>query len=112
MGFVLSNMERAYELFSSAKDFDGDPILGGRISKWKKATTAFQLKVLMHLSKKESDVDLNVKERFARIVALGSLMESNDDNLQMKYADERILCIFSITQILNTPVMPCFVLLC
>ena len=88
MGFVLSDLERAYELFSSAKDFDGDPILGGSISKWKKATTAFQLKVLMHLSKKESDVDLNVKERFARIVASGSLMESNDDNLQMKYADK------------------------
>lgn len=48
MGFVLSDLERAYELFSSAKDFDGDPIPGGSISKWKKATTAFQLKVLMH----------------------------------------------------------------
>lgn len=42
----------------------------------------------MHLSKKESDADLKVKERFARIVASGSLMESNEDNLQMKYADK------------------------
>lgn len=88
MNFILSDLETAYELFSTAKDFDGDPILGGSISKWKKATTAFQLKVLMHLSKKESDADLKVKERFARIVASGSLMESNEDNLQMKYADK------------------------
>lgn len=42
----------------------------------------------MHLSKKESDADLKVKEHFARIVASGSLMESNEDNLQMKYADK------------------------
>ncbi len=41
MNFILSDLETAYELFSTAKDFDGDPILGGSISKWKKATTAF-----------------------------------------------------------------------
>ena len=88
MNFVLADLDEAYRLFSDAKDFTGDPFLGGKVKAWKKITTALQLKVLMHLSKKEADPDLKVKERFAEIVATRSLMESNDDNFQMKYADK------------------------
>lgn len=88
MGFILDDLSRAYELFSNGKDFSGDPILGGEIARWKKATTALQLKVLMHLSKKEGDTDLNIKQRFAGIVSSGSLMESNADNLQMIFMDK------------------------
>lgn len=88
MSFILDDLSRAYELFSNGKDFTGDPIMGGEIARWKKVTTAFQLKVLMHLSKKEGDADLNIKQRFAGIVSSGSLMESNADNLQMIYMDK------------------------
>lgn len=88
MMFVLKDLAEAYRLFSEAKNFSGDPLLGGDVKLWKKATTALQLKVLMHLSKKESDTDLKVKEHFATIASTGSLMESNSDNLQMKYADK------------------------
>lgn len=42
----------------------------------------------MYFLKKESDVDLKVKECFVWIVVLGSLMELNEDNLQMKYVDK------------------------
>lgn len=88
MLFVLSDLEKAYDFFSRARDFAGDPILNGHVEKWKKVVTAFQLKVLLHLSKKEADADLQVKERFARIVSSSSLMESNEDNLQLVYSDK------------------------
>lgn len=85
---VLSDLEKSYLLFSSAKPFAGDPIFKGDIKLWKKTVTAFQLKVLMHLSKKESDTDLKPKERFAQLVKSGSLMTSNKDNFQLVYSDK------------------------
>lgn len=85
---VLEDLEEAYALFSFAKNFDGDPIFGGDTEKWKKTVTAFELKVLMHLCKKESDPDLNVKGRFAKLVASNPLMESNDDNFQLVYSNK------------------------
>lgn len=88
MGFVLKDLDEAYRLFSEAQNFDGDPFLNGKVNSWKKATRAFELKVLMHLSKKEADSDLKIKEKFASIVAEGDLMVSNDDNLEMKFADK------------------------
>lgn len=88
MAFVLQDLDKAYELFSVAKDFDGDSFLGGSVKVWKKVTRAFELKVLMSLSKKADDADLNIKNKFAQIVAEGDLMSSNDDNLQIKYADK------------------------
>lgn len=88
MQLVLADLEKAAGYFSVASDFEGDPLLGGSAAKWRKAVTAFQLKVLMHLSKKEADADLRVKERFARLVSSGPLMESNDDNLQLAYSEK------------------------
>lgn len=79
---ILNDLDKAYESFSLAKNFVGDPILKGNVSKWKKTVTAFRLKVLINLSKKEADPDLKVKERFAQLVQSGTLMESNDDNFQ------------------------------
>lgn len=88
MQLILTDLEKAYELFSNAQDFAGDPILNGDVEKWKKITTAFELKVLLHLSKKEADPDLKVKDRFARLVASAPLMTSNEDNFQLTYADK------------------------
>ena len=88
MQFVLNDLEKSYELFSAAKPFEGDPILNGDIEKWKKVVTAFELKVLMNLSHRESDTDLRIKERFASLVASRPLMESNSDNFQLVYADK------------------------
>lgn len=85
---ILDDLDKAYESFSVASNFSGDPILKGNTEKWKKTVTAFRLKVLINLSKKESDPDLKVKERFARLVSSASLMESNDDNFQLVYADK------------------------
>lgn len=87
---VLADLEHAYASFSeaSAIAFEGDPIYGGDKDKWKKATTALQLKVLINLSKRSDDSDLNVKSRFASIVSSESLMTSNADNFQLTYENK------------------------
>lgn len=85
---VLNDLDKAYELFSNAKNFYGDPLHNGDTEKWKKITSAFQLKVLMYLSLKDQDGDLKIKERFAKVFSSNSLMTSNTDNLQLFYADK------------------------
>ena len=49
---VLDDLEEAYTLFNNATDFDGDPIFNGSSEKWKKTVVAFEMKVLINLSKK------------------------------------------------------------
>ncbi|MDR2917021.1 MAG: SusD/RagB family nutrient-binding outer membrane lipoprotein [Tannerella sp.] len=87
---ILNDLEEAYKCFAAANEtaFDGDIIFNGNRDSWKKTVTAFQLKVLMNLSKKESDSDVNVKSRFANVVQNGSLMTSNADNFQLTYKDQ------------------------
>lgn len=85
---VLDDLEKASALFATARDFEGDPLYRGNVKNWQKATDAFRLKVLMYLSKKESDADLKVKERFREIVKNGALFESNEDNLQLEFEDK------------------------
>jgi hypothetical protein len=83
---ILNDLDEAYNYFSRAnRAFEGDIIYDGNPEKWKIAVSAFKLKVLLYLSKKESDADLNVKQRFAQIVSERPLMTSNSDNFQLTY---------------------------
>ena len=84
---VLSDLEEAQSFFASGNSFEGDPVLNGDPEKWRKVCVAFELKVLMNLSKKVNDADLQVKERFARLATSENLMASNDDNLQLVYSN-------------------------
>lgn len=86
---ILEDLDKAYTLFSNTKGkLEGDIIFNGDLQKWKKTVTAMQLKVLISLSKKESDADMNIKQRFANIVSNQDLMESNADNFQLTYGTE------------------------
>jgi hypothetical protein len=84
---ILDDLDAAYEHFSNATgNFEGDIThFNGSLDKWKRAVSALQLKALINLSKKEADPDLNVKGRFAQIVADRQLMRSNEDNVQIDY---------------------------
>lgn len=86
--YLLKDLDRAYELMSGATDFTGDPVLGGKHAKWAKIITALELRVLINLSGKVDDSDLNVRQKFAQVVARGDLMESNDDNLQLVFSSK------------------------
>lgn len=79
---ILGELKSAEAQFAAGRAFTGDIIYDGDVAKWRKASNAFQLKVLMSLSKK---ITPEQKSRFAEIVAAGNLMESNDDNLQVVY---------------------------
>ena len=85
---ILADLEKSELLFSQSKDFEGDPIHEGNIEKWEKTVNAFRLKVLINLSKKETDSELNIKNKFAQIVTAGNLMQTNADNFQLVYADK------------------------
>ena len=84
---ILEDLEEARSLFEHGDNFDGDPILNGDPQLWKRTVAAFELKVLINLSKKEDDQDLNVKQRFAEIEASSDLLTSNDDNFQLVYSN-------------------------
>jgi hypothetical protein len=66
----------------------GDIYYGNDLRKWRKAVNSFKLRVLIQLSKKESDADLNIKAEFVKILSNKSkypLFESNADNLAYVY---------------------------
>ena len=66
----------------------GDIYFNNDLSKWQKTVNAYRLRLLIHLSKKAGDADLNVKGQFADITGNPGkypLMESNGDNLQYNY---------------------------
>ena len=85
---VLAELDKANELFGQGIPFDGDPLLDGDPLKWQKVVNTFKVKVLINLYLHDSDSDLNVKEQFAELLSSRILMESNEDNLQLVYANK------------------------
>lgn len=86
--YLIKDLEEAYAKMKNASDFDGDIVFNGSSSQWAKVITAFQLRLLLNLSIKETDPDLKVAQRFKEVYKNGSLMESNADNLQLVYSDK------------------------
>lgn len=84
---ILNELEEADRLFQNGEDFDGDPVYGGSVEKWRKAANVLELKVLINLYKKSADADLKVKERFQAIVSEKPIFESNEDNMQLVHSD-------------------------
>ncbi len=64
---------------------DGDIYFKGDLTKWQKTVNAFHLRLLLALSNKATDPDLNLATQFSAIVTNSAkypLMQGNDDNLQ------------------------------
>ncbi len=79
---ILADLKSAEEYFSKGKNFDGDIMFGGDVTKWLKLCNVMQLKVIQTISKKAT---AEQKARFAQIVTANKLMESNEDNFSLKY---------------------------
>ena len=80
-----SNAEFSTLIAKGNQTLTGDFYYGGDLKKWQKAVNAFQLRVLVSLSKKEADADLGVKAKFAAIVSNPTkypLFASNSESLQ------------------------------
>ncbi|MDR3367239.1 MAG: SusD/RagB family nutrient-binding outer membrane lipoprotein [Prevotellaceae bacterium] len=86
---ILSELEEADDLLEKENTIiRGDIIYGGSTDKWRRLVNAFRLKVLLSLSQKESDAELNVKSRFAAIVQSEPLMRDFEDNGQLTYLNQ------------------------
>jgi hypothetical protein len=86
---VLQELEAANGLLSDSKgNIAGDVIYGGKASQWKKLVNAYTLRLLIHLSKKEANATLNIKQKFQAIIsdpAGHPLMSSKADNGEIVY---------------------------
>ncbi len=84
---ILNELKEADTFFAQGITFSGDPTpYNGDPAKWRRASNAFALKVLMSLSKKENVASLNIKGRFAEIVASGFILENSTGYLGLKYS--------------------------
>lgn len=67
---------------------EGDVFFNGDLSLWRKAVNSLRLRLLIGLSKKESDPDLKIKDQFNAIVSNPGkypVMLANGDNMQITY---------------------------
>ena len=66
----------------------GDFMLGNDLVKWQKVVNSYKLRLLITLSKKSSDSDLNIASTFSAVVSNPSkypVMTSLDDNLKFTF---------------------------
>lgn len=66
----------------------GDIYYGNDLKKWQKVVNTYRLRLLLELSKKENDPELNIKQQFATIIgnkAQYPVFENEGDNLQYTY---------------------------
>lgn len=86
---ILDDLKSADQYFATGVNFTGDPTpYNGDPVKWRRATNAFALKVLMTLSSKESNTNLNVKSRFAEIVAANQLITNTSGYFGLVYSSQ------------------------
>ena len=86
---ILKELDEANTILSDTKgNIGGDIIYAGKASGWKKLVNAFRLRLLIHLSKKETNTKLNIKQQFQSIISSPStypLMTGNQDNGQIVF---------------------------
>ncbi|MDR0699497.1 MAG: SusD/RagB family nutrient-binding outer membrane lipoprotein [Tannerella sp.] len=86
---IIKELEEAVELLKNENTIiRGDIIYDGSTDKWRRMINSFRLKILLSLSRRESDSDLNVGSRFAAIVQNEPLMRDIQDNGQLVYLNQ------------------------
>jgi hypothetical protein len=83
-----ANADLTTLIASGTTTVSGDIYYGGDLRQWQKAVNALRLRLLLAVSKKNGDADLNVAGQFASIVGNPSkypLLASNADNMQYVY---------------------------
>lgn len=83
-----ANANLATLIAASDSRLAGDIYFANDLKKWQKTVNAYRLRLLIHLSKKADDTDLNVKAQFLAVVSNPTkypLMAGPEDNLQYVY---------------------------
>lgn len=103
---VLQELEQANTMVNTAGTVSGDIIYNGNMLKWKKLINTYRLRVLMHLSKKENNTRLNVKQQFQKIIsdpAQYPVMTSISDNAQLVFNKSAISNAYPLFQNPSVP---------
>ena len=80
-----ANADLAQLITANDITLGGDFYFDNDLSKWQKTVNTFKLRVLISLSKKEADADLNIKSRFKAVLdnpAQFPVMTTNLDNME------------------------------
>ena len=83
-----ANADLAALIASGSPGLGGDIYFGGNLKQWQKVVNTLRVRLLLALSKKAGDADLNIAGQFAAIVGNPTkypLMESAADNMQYVY---------------------------
>ena len=83
-----ANTDLAALLASGTTTIAGDIYFGGDLHKWQQVVNTLRVRLLLELSKKNGDADLNVAGQFATLVGNPTkypLMAGNADNMQYTY---------------------------
>ncbi len=76
------------QLIADNATISGDIYFNNDLSKWRKVVNTFRIRLLIALSKKESDADLNIKQQVSTILGDANkypIMTGMDDNLQYQF---------------------------
>lgn len=86
---ILQELDEANTLLAAnTARIDGDIVYNGSAAQWQKLVNAFRLRLLIHLSKKEANTNLNIKTQFQQIVSSASnypLFTGNNDNAKLVF---------------------------
>lgn len=83
-----ANTDLTSLIASGDNSLAGDIYLGNSLTAWQKVVNSFRIRLLIQLSKKVSDTDLNVASQFATVIGNPTkypLMTSASDNLQYTF---------------------------
>ncbi len=83
-----ANTDLASLIAKGDQNLTGDFYLGNSLTAWQKVVNSYKMRVLISLSKKEADTDLNIKAKFAEVLASPTkfpLMTGLSDNLAYQY---------------------------
>ena len=83
-----ANSDMSALIAAGKSSFTGDIYFNNDLAAWQRANNAFALRVLISLSQKDVDADLNVKAKFASIVADPAkypIFRSSTDNMMFVY---------------------------
>ena len=97
---VLDELKLADQEFANGVTFSGDPTpYNGDPKKWRRASNAFALQILISLSKRTESSTINVKQRFAEIVNGGFLLEPTTGFLGLNYSSTNVHPMLSLIHI-------------
>ncbi|WP_285011370.1 SusD/RagB family nutrient-binding outer membrane lipoprotein [Pedobacter faecalis] len=87
---ILKELEEANGMLKGTNAIiSGDIIYKGSPDQWRRLINAFRLKVLISLSKKEGEGDMNIKQAFTQIAQNEPLLRSGGDDGQLVFLDQQ-----------------------